>query len=56
MSGNPKVYQENKPDCAHCGLPFEDSDDRVQRAGKVYHTDKEPCHAAYVRAGIRPCQ
>ncbi len=53
MTGNPKVYQDNKPDCAHCGLPFEDSDARDQRAGKVYHKDRLVCHAAYVRAGSR---
>ena len=45
------IYRANKPDCDHCSLPIEDADDRVQRAGKVYHTDNEPCHAAYVRAG-----
>ncbi len=53
---NPKVYQDNKPDCSHCGRPLEDSDDRVQRAGKVYHRDKVSCFAAYDRAGSRPCQ
>ena len=51
MSGNPQVYQENKPDCAHCGRPLEDSDAREQRAGLVYHVLKEPCYAAYMRAG-----
>ncbi len=48
------IYRANKPDCAHCGQPIEDADAREQRAGLVYHTDKLPCHAAYVRAGIRP--
>ena len=45
------IYRANKPDCAHCGEPIEDSDAREQRAGKVYHTNKEPCHAAYMRSG-----
>ena len=47
------IYRANKPDCAHCSQPIEDSDDRVQRAGKVYHTDRERCHAAYERAGAQ---
>ncbi len=53
---NPKVYQDNKPDCSHCGRPLEDSDARVQRAGKVYHRNKVSCFAAYDRAGSRSCQ
>ncbi len=54
MSGNPKVYQENKPACSHCGRPLEDSDARVQLAGKVYHRAKASCYAAYDRAGSQP--
>lgn len=39
MSGNPHVYQDNRPTCAGCGGPIGDSDRRENRAGKVYHTD-----------------
>ena len=48
------IYRANKPDCAHCGQPLEDADAREQRAGLVYHALKEPCYAAYERAGVRP--
>ncbi|KKN13097.1 hypothetical protein LCGC14_1009870 [marine sediment metagenome] len=48
------IYRANRPDCAHCGKPIEDSQAREQRAGLVYHIDKGPCHAAYEKAGIRP--
>ena len=45
------IYRANKPDCEHCGLPIEDADARVQRAGLLYHRDRERCYAAYDRAG-----
>lgn len=50
MSGNPKVYQENKPACANCSQPFEDSDAREQHAGKVYHKDQQACFDTYMNA------
>lgn len=46
--GTALVYQGNKPDCAHCGKPIEDNEDRDQRAGKVYHSDQSPCREAYL--------
>ena len=45
------VYQGNKPDCAACGDPIEDRQAREQRAGKVYHSARESCHAAYLASG-----
>ncbi len=47
------IYRANKPDCSHCGQPIEDSEAREQRAGLVYHRDKEPCYAAYESSGAR---
>ena len=44
------IYRANKPDCAHCGFPIEDSGPRGQYAGKVYHTNNQTCYDAYLRA------
>jgi hypothetical protein len=48
------VYGGNKPTCAHCGEPIEDSDPREQRAGKVYHTNIPNCREAYNATETKP--
>jgi hypothetical protein len=45
------IYRANRPLCSACGKPIEDSEDRDQRAGKVYHSGRSPCREAYLKTG-----